>query len=1061
MVQMASRELFGFVHRAGTERSGARVLAELSRFIGNRLSVHRVTVYALDGEHLVPLVSEYSSGTTDVRQFARWRGAMSLATTEMADDLRGSERPILVRNPRDALPRRLVKALGIQPFLVVALRADTEFIGALIVEGDPDSLIAQEDSIETHAGVVALALEAVKTFRIGRERIRGTNALLEVGAVLARSTYLIEVLASVARNSARVCDFERCSILILDEAGTLKPVMSQFADGHTDMEMWDMFCSIEADLPAARQVLDSGKPAAYSDPENNADLNPALWIRPFGSKSILFVPLTAWDERFGVLMLDHQERRSISPAQISATQVVADQGAAAIGVSRLLEREAASRHRAVTALADLSAREAQQAAVAAVSQVAVTGSDLGELMSEVVRVLTKTLDVEYAKVLELLPDGRKMLLRAGVGWDVGLVGTATVESGISSQAGFTLASSGPVIVENLDTEQRFRGPELLVNHRVVSGVSVIIGGREKPYGVLGIHTVRQCVFTAEDVNFVQSLANVLAGAIERDRGDKAIIDSEGRLQTILNTASDAIISVDEKQTITLFNECARQIFGYSSDEALGQPLNMLLPIRSRQVHGEDVRRFAGGEQDSRGMAERSTLLGRRKNGEEFPVEITISKARLGDQLIFTAIVRDVTAVHATRLLMRKTEERYKNLFERSPIAIWEQDFSAVGAWLDGLRDAGVIDLGVYLAAHPKEAEVGMMLVRTLSVNPAGLDLIGARSLEEILETAPEEAHDAGIRQSFIVQFLAIWDQVDRVEFEFTATDPSSDRIDCALHFAAGRTGGRLDLDSVIVALVNITERKVAEALLRDSVRSKEELIASVSHEIRTPLTAILGFAELLSNDASGFTKEEHAEMLRVLVSESIDVANIVEDLLVAAKSDTGNLQVMRVPVDLRAQAAQVLEAWDQSVTGHIRLVGGQVRCVGDPARVRQIVRNLISNALRYGGDHIRIEVGRHESAGYIVLVDDGPGVLPQDVDRVFEFYRSGEQVPGLTVAMGLGLGISRRLARIMDGDVTYRRSDGETVFELALPLAVSVDVGVNATDSADPNYSLRSTRSDA
>ena len=161
--------------------------------------------------------------------------------------------------------------------------------------------------------------------------------------------------------------------------------------------------------------------------------------------------------------------------------------------------------------------------------------------------------------------------------------------------------------------------------------------------MLGVDTVRKRRFIAEDVDFLQSMANVLAGAIERDRGDKAIIDSDGRLQTILNTASDAIVSVDEKQTIILFNERARETFGYSSEEALGQPLNMLLPIRSHQVHGENVWRFAGDEQDSLGMAERSTLLGRRKNGEEFPVEITISKAKLGDQMIFTAIVRDVTA----------------------------------------------------------------------------------------------------------------------------------------------------------------------------------------------------------------------------------------------------------------------------------------------------------------------------------------------------------------------------------------------------------------------------------
>lgn len=307
MVQVPTGDLFGFVHRAGTEQSSAGVLAELCRFIGDSLSAHRVTVYGLDGQSLVPLVSEYPSGATDGRQFAEWRGAMSLAATALAGDLRLSQRPIFVADPSDALPVDLVEALGILPFLVVALRAETELICALIIEGNPDELVVQEEAIETHAGVVALALQAAKTSRSGRDRIRDTEALLEVASVLAKSTDLTEVLVSVARNSALVCGFERCSILILDDAGTLTPVMAQFADGHVDMDMWDAFRSIDADLPAARQVIDSGTPMSYSEPENDSDLNPAVWIHPFDTKSVLLVPLTAWDERFGVLMLDHQE----------------------------------------------------------------------------------------------------------------------------------------------------------------------------------------------------------------------------------------------------------------------------------------------------------------------------------------------------------------------------------------------------------------------------------------------------------------------------------------------------------------------------------------------------------------------------------------------------------------------------------------------------------------------------------------------------------------------------------------------------------------------------------
>jgi signal transduction histidine kinase len=171
------------------------------------------------------------------------------------------------------------------------------------------------------------------------------------------------------------------------------------------------------------------------------------------------------------------------------------------------------------------------------------------------------------------------------------------------------------------------------------------------------------------------------------------------------------------------------------------------------------------------------------------------------------------------------------------------------------------------------------------------------------------------------------------------------------------------------------------------------------------------------------------------VSQSTDVANIVEDLLVAAKADIGNLNVVRHPVDLRAQAAQVLEVWSRAVVNRIRLEDKSVRCLADPARVRQIIRNLVSNALRYGGPNVRVNVGQRGHRAFIAVADDGTGIAAEDIGRVFEKYQRGSRSPGLTAALGLGLGLSRNLARLMDGDITYRREGDETIFELTLPLA--------------------------
>ena len=172
--------------------------------------------------------------------------------------------------------------------------------------------------------------------------------------------------------------------------------------------------------------------------------------------------------------------------------------------------------------AELLARARQQAAVAELGRRALEGNDLQALMEEATVSVAGVLDVEYAKVLELLPGGEELLLRTGVGWGEGLVGRATVGAGSDSQAGYTLLSDEPIVVNDLRSEARFNGPPLLREHGVVSGMSAVIRGRSRPFGVLGAHKKEHRAFTDDDVNFLRAVANVLAAAIERERAEQAM-----------------------------------------------------------------------------------------------------------------------------------------------------------------------------------------------------------------------------------------------------------------------------------------------------------------------------------------------------------------------------------------------------------------------------------------------------------------------------------------------------------------------------------------------------------
>ena len=173
---------------------------------------------------------------------------------------------------------------------------------------------------------------------------------------------------------------------------------------------------------------------------------------------------------------------------------------------------------------EVERRTRQQAAVARLGLRALAETDLSPLMDEAAAVLARTLSVEYCKVLELLPGGEELLLRAGTGWKAGLVGRATEGTGLDSQAGYTLRSDGPVISEDLRTETRFSPSALLREHGTVSGISTVIPGRQGPFGVLAAHTRERRTFTENDLNFLQAVANVIAAAVERRQTEEEMRD---------------------------------------------------------------------------------------------------------------------------------------------------------------------------------------------------------------------------------------------------------------------------------------------------------------------------------------------------------------------------------------------------------------------------------------------------------------------------------------------------------------------------------------------------------
>jgi signal transduction histidine kinase len=231
--------------------------------------------------------------------------------------------------------------------------------------------------------------------------------------------------------------------------------------------------------------------------------------------------------------------------------------------------------------------------------------------------------------------------------------------------------------------------------------------------------------------------------------------------------------------------------------------------------------------------------------------------------------------------------------------------------------------------------------------------------------------------------------------------------------------GAVGLSSVLVTAVvagHVVDRlRFAE---RDA-GEKDRLVATVSHEVRNPLTGVIGLADALLEQWDEMDRDEARELVSLIGTEAHAMEAIVEDLLDFSRLSAGSISLEQEPVDL----GTVARAVEPGATGSAYVTA-------DAGRVAQIVRNLVSNAVRYGGSSVEVEAGTAGDTGWIEVRDDGDGVSPEVEPDVFTPFASS----GVAGSTGLGLAVSRELARAMGGEVRYLRRAGWTVFRLDLPV---------------------------
>lgn len=225
---------------------------------------------------------------------------------------------------------------------------------------------------------------------------------------------------------------------------------------------------------------------------------------------------------------------------------------------------------------------------------------------------------------------------------------------------------------------------------------------------------------------------------------------------------------------------------------------------------------------------------------------------------------------------------------------------------------------------------------------------------------------------------------------------------------------------------------------RRAVEIKNEFVSMVSHELRTPLTSIAGFTDALKESWASLSDREIEEFLVIMKRETGHLRELVEDILVIPRLETGHLRMTVADLDLRKECFDIAEMVFQDSQTEIDIAIPATATVhADPARLRQVLRNLLENALKYGGDQILVDGESDGNYFRMVVTDNGPGVPESDQERIFDHFEQLTKGDSrISQGVGLGLPIARKLVRAMGGDLWYEaRFPTGSRFCFTLPLA--------------------------
>ena len=537
--------------------------------------------------------------------------------------------------------------------------------------------------------------------------------------------------------------------------------------------------------------------------------------------------------------------------------------------------------------------------------------------------------------------------------------------------------------------------------------------------------------------------------VEVKRAEESLRQANETLQALIDYSPLAIIMFDLDSNILLWNNAAETMYGWTAQEVLGKFIPFI-PEDKREEQQMIRERVTQGE-----ILKNLELERRRKDGSHLDIGVSVAPLRDAKGSVYAqmSVAADITERKRAEEALRASEERYRNLFEDSPISLLEEDFSAVKRRFDDLRQQGVTDFRAFLQDHPEIVIECMAQVRLVDLNNTAVKMYKAKSKEDLFRNIARVASEESLAD-FREALIAGAERKTEYGFETVNQALNGDRLWISMRWSVA-PGYEETLSRVIVSGIDITERKQAQeeiqrlnaeleqrviertAQLEAANKELEAFSYSVSHDLRAPLRAIGGFSRILMEDHAPQLSPEVARYLRIIFEGTQQMGRLIDGLLAFSRLSRQPLgKQLIASADL---VRQVLDSLSDELARRrveISIAELPVR-QGDPTLLRQVWMNLLSNALKFtrGRDVARIEVGCTEQDGEQVyfVKDNGAGFDMQYASKLFGVFQrlhSERDFEGT----GVRLAIVQRIVRRHGGRVWAEGQVGQgATFYFTLP----------------------------